>query len=203
MGCRRGAIATARPLSGTCRDVPFWFLDSQAPEDERLAGAFQETYQQRRVKLFHHLAQHSTNVLITANRTAAIGPLDVAGQYGIRLISSAEFLHSHVNHAGEETGEATMQQVLERAAAHATEVKEHDQLLAYLVFDEPHPQVSAKIQQVCDIFQSTDPHHPAIYTHSHMPLDETRRPTQWRLLQSRDVILSDCYSIAKRSGRDP
>ena len=98
---------------------PFGFWYSQAPMDEDLAGAFQESYEVRREKLFHHLARHFTNVLITANRVADAKPLDVAGRYGIRIISSAEFLHSHINHAGEVTGGATMEQVLEQAAASA------------------------------------------------------------------------------------
>ena len=182
---------------------PFGFWYSQAPMDEDLAGAFQESYEVRREKLFHHLARHFTNVLITANRVADAKPLDVAGRYGIRIISSAEFLHSHINHAGEVTGGATMEQVLEQAAAHAVQVKTHPQLLAYLVFDEPRPAAAPKIQQVSDVFFQNDPLHPAIYTHSDMPLDALRKPAEWRLLQSRDVILSDCYSIAARSGRDP
>jgi len=32
---------------------PFGFWYTQAPMDEQLAGAFQETYQERRGKLFH------------------------------------------------------------------------------------------------------------------------------------------------------
>ena len=202
-------IPAAEPLRALQRypvlaeTFPFGFWYAQAPMDEQLAGALLEMYPQRREKLFHHLARHYTNAVITSNRVARTESLDAAGRYGIRIVSLAQFLHNHVNHAGELTGNATMEQVLQRAAAHASEVKGHDQLLAYLVFDEPRSQVSAKIQQVSDMFQKIDPRHPAIYTHSDMPLDETQRAAQWRLLQSRDVILSDCYSIAARSGRDP
>ena len=65
-------VAAAEPLRPLvhypvlAETFPFGFWYAQAPLDERLAGAFQETYQQRRVKLFHHLAQHSTNVLNAA-----------------------------------------------------------------------------------------------------------------------------------------
>jgi len=181
---------------------PFGFWYTQAPMDEQLAGAFQETYQERRGKLFHHLARHYTNALITANRVANTESLDVAGAYGIQLISSAEFLHGHMNHAGEVTGNSTMQQVLQQAAEHASQVKSHPQLLAYLVFDEPRPAAAGKIQRVSDRFFESDPGHPAIYTHSDVPLDPVKRPAQWKLLQTRDVILSDCYSITAQIGRD-
>ncbi|MEE3373336.1 MAG: hypothetical protein VX346_28630 [Planctomycetota bacterium] len=182
---------------------PFGFWYAQAPMDEDLSGAFQETYRQRRGKLFHHLARHYTNALITANRIATIESLDAAGEYGIGLISPAEFLHGHINHAGELTGEVTMEQVLQQAVAHASQVKSHPQLLAYLVFDEPRAAAAAKIQRLSDVFFESDSSHPAIYTHADMPLDAARKPAEWKLLQSRDVILSDCYSITARSGRDP
>ena len=210
--CLAGEVAAAvatEPLRALERfpvlaeTFPFGFWYAQAPMDEQLAGAFQETYGERREKLFHHLARHYTNTLITANRIATTESLDAAGKYGIKLISAAEFLHGHINHAGEVTGDATMQQVLQQAAEHARQVKSHPQLLAYLVFDEPRAAAASKIEQVSAAFFAADSLHPAIYTHSDMPLDALRKPTQWKLLQSRDVILSDCYSIAAQSGRDP
>jgi hypothetical protein len=181
---------------------PYGFWYAQAPMDETLTGQFRETYEQRRAKLFHHLARHHINTLITANRLARPEALDAAGQHDMRLISSAEFLHSHVNHAGELTGEATMEQVKQRASDHARKTKDDPHLLAYLVFDEPRAKVAPKIRQVLDVFRKADPNHPAIYTHSDMPLDRSRTDG-WRMLQSQDVLLSDCYSIAARSGRDP
>ena len=204
-----GAAVAAEPLPALERfpaltdTFPFGFWYTQAPMDEQLAGAFQETYQERRGKLFHHLARHYTNALITANRVANTESLDVAGEYGIKLISSAEFLHGHINHAGEVTGNATMQQVLQQAAEHASQVKSHPQLLAYLVFDEPRAAAAGKIQRVSERFFQSDPRHPGIYTHSDVPLDPVKKPAQWKLLQTRDVILSDCYSITAQSGRDP
>ncbi|MDP7017939.1 MAG: hypothetical protein QGG36_19190 [Pirellulaceae bacterium] len=182
---------------------PYGFWYSQAPMDEQLAGEFREpTFESRRGKLFHHLARNHTNVLITANRVANEESLAAAGKFGIRLISSAEFLHSHVNHAGEVTGSLTMEQVKANAAAHALAVKDNPHLLAYLVFDEPRPKVAPKIQQVIAEFRRNDPQHPAIFTQSNMPLDPTQA-AEWRLIASQDVLLSDCYSIAARSGRDP
>ena len=204
-----GAAVATEPLRalqrypGLSQAFPFGFWYAQAPMDEDLAGAFQETYRQRRGKLFHHLARHYTNTLITANRIATIASLDAAGEYGIGLISPAEFLHGHINHAGELTGEVTMERVLQQAAAHASQVKSHPHLLGYLVFDEPRAAAAAKIQQVSDAFFESDSTHPAIYTHADLPLDAVRKPAEWKLLQSRDVILSDCYSITARSGRDP
>ena len=100
-----GAAVATEPLPALERfpaladTFPFGFWYTQAPMDAQLAGAFQETYQERRGKLFHHLARHYTNALITAHPAANTESLDVAGQYGIKLISSAEFLHGHINHA--------------------------------------------------------------------------------------------------------
>jgi len=181
---------------------PFGFWYAQAPMDETLAGEFREPYPARQEKLFHHLARHHVNALVTANRAATPQSLQVAGKFGMRVISSAEMLHGHVNHAGELTGQTSMQQVLDQARKHAQQTGPQPHLLAYLVFDEPRPQVAPKIQQVLDVMRAADPRHPAIYTHSDMPLDK-RRVAEWNMLQSQDVLLSDCYSIAARNGRDP
>ncbi len=183
---------------------PYGFWHGQAPHDERLAGEFREpSYAARREKLFHHLARHHVNAIVTANRLARPESLAAAGKYGIGQISCAGNLHSHVTHSGKLTGELTMEQVLEQVSDHARTVRDLPHLLAYLVYDEPRAAVAPKIQQVLDAVRLADPNHPAIYTHSDMPLDRQNDPIEWRMLESQDVLLSDCYAIAARSGRDP
>ena len=189
---------------------PYGFWSSGQPVDQKLSGEFHEPYKARRHKLFHHLARQHVNAVfddvVRAGRCFSCGPgeiLDAAGKYGIDLLSFIQHLHGHVTHSGELTGELTMEQVLEQVSDHARTVKDCPHLLAFLVYDEPHPAVAPKIQQVLDAVRLADPNHPAIYTHAAMPLDKQNRPVEWRMLESQDVLLSDCYAIAARSGRDP
>jgi len=86
---------------------------------------------------------------------------------------------------------------------HAGTVKDCPHLLGYLVYDEPRAAVAPKIQQVLDAVRRADPNHPVIYTQSDVPLDRLGEPAEWRMIQNHDVLLSDCYGIAARSGRDP
>ncbi len=104
---------------------------------------------------------------------------------------------------GQVTGNSAMQQVLQLAAGHASQVKSHLQLLAYLVFDEPRAAAAGKIQRVSDRFFESDSGQPAIYTHSDVPLDPLKQKAQGKFLQTRDVSLSDCYRVTAQSGRDP
>lgn len=83
------------------------------------------------------------NAVHTANRLARPEALNIAQDYGLRIITAAGFLHSHVKQSGELTGESTMEQVLEGVLDHAGAVKDHPHLLAYLVYDEPRPLLPA------------------------------------------------------------
>ena len=189
---------------------PFGFWSTHQAKDQRLAGKLREPYEARRQKLFHYLARHHVNAIFDdvarAARQFSCGSeeiLDVAGRHGIGLIASAQHLHAHVNQLGELTGELTMDQVLEGVSSTARAVRDRPHVLAHLVYDEPRPAVAPKIQRVLNAVQQVDPDHPAIYTHSDMPLDRQHRPVEWRMLEAQDVLLSDCYAIAARSGRDP
>ena len=184
----------------------YGFWHPQAPYDARLAGEFREpSYATRRDKLLHHFARHHVNIVITANSPATADSLAAAGRYGIGQVSSAGFLHSYVNAAGELTGETTIEQELRNLADHVATVRDHPHLVGYLVFDEPRPVVAPWIRQFTAAARRADPQHPPIYTQSEvsLPLDRLKHPAEWQLIQEQDVLLSDCYALAAHSGRDP
>ena len=213
------AALTAAPLQAVSPDEPiralqrnphladffaYGFWHGQAPHDERLAGEFHEpTYESRRHKVLHHFARNHINIYVTANRMATEESLAAAGKYGIRQISSAQFLLGHVKHSGDLQGDLTMEQVLQQIRKHVESVKDSPHLLGCLLYDEPGAKVAPFIRQVADAVRPADSKHPPIYTHSETPLDRLGHPYEWELVRSQDILLSDSYTITTRSGRDP
>lgn len=184
---------------------PFGFWYADAPHSEQLAAGLGETHEVRQEKILHDLSRHYVNALFPANRALTPAYLDMAGRFGIRAATMPLLLYRHIDHA-RRPGEQDLEWVKTAWSAHATQLRDHPALLAYHVFDEPHPTLSPKIQEITAALAKLDPLHPALYTHQNLPLDRDNpawgRP-EWDLLSSLDVVLSDLYSIDPAWGRDP
>ena len=181
----------------------FWMADGGIAN--KLAEALGEPYEARREKIMHDLSRHHVNALIPACRVVGPGYLNAAQRFGIRCATMPLYLYRHVDNAGN-LKDKDLQWVKDQWSGHARQIKDHPALLAYHVFDEPHPTVSPKIQQITDLLTQVDPLHPAIYTHQNLPLDRDNPSwgaPEWSLLDSLNVVCSDMYSIGPEWGRDP
>ena len=181
----------------------FWFAD--APHARDLAAELGEPWEVRQEKTFYDLSRHNVNAVIPANQ--AVGPpyLERVRKYGLRAATMPLFLYHHTDNRGNLKGE-DLERVKAMWSDHAGHLKDHPALLAYHVFDEPHPTISPKIQGITDALARVDPAHPAIYTHQNLPLNRDNADwgrVEWALLDSLDVHLSDLYSIEPAFGRDP
>lgn len=207
-----GAQPASRPASGKIQalerspwlaDVfPYGFWLADAPHLEELAKDFGEPYAVRRGKLFHDLARHHINAIFPANRAAVPSYLGAAHRYGLRAATMPLFLYQHVDNAGKLRAK-DLDWVKAQWPAHAVQIRDHPALLAYHVFDEPHPTVAPKIREITDLLQKTDPGHPVVFTHQNVPLGNAGWQDEWRLLESLPVLLSDMYSVQAYRGRDP
>jgi hypothetical protein len=198
-------IAALQRYPGLRDYFPFGFWYADAPHSEALAAGLGESHEVRQEKILHDLARHYVNAIIPANRAATRAYLDMAGRFGIRAATSPLFLYHHMDNAGN-LREKDLDWVKAAWSGHAAQLRDHPALLAYHVFDEPHPTLSPKIQQVTALLAEVDPRHPAIYTQQNLPLNRDAPGwgrVEWELLDSLDVVLSDLYSIAPAWGRDP
>ena len=181
----------------------FWFAD--APHGRDLAVELGEPWEVRQEKTFHDLSRHNVNAVIPANQTVLPPYLERVRKYGLRAATMPLFLYHHMDSRGNLKGE-DLERVKAMWSDHAGHLKDHPALLAYHVFDEPHPTISPKIQGITDTLARADPAHPAIYTHQNLPLNRDNADwgrAEWALLDSLDVHLSDLYSIEPAFGRDP
>jgi hypothetical protein len=200
-----GPIAALERYPGLNDYFPFGFWYADAPHSDELAAGLGESHEVRQEKNLHDFARHYMNALIPANRAVTREYLDRVGRYGIRAATEPGFLYRHMDNNGS-LRDKDLDWVKAAWSGHAAQLRDHPALLAYHVFDEPHPTLSPKIQQITSLLAEADRLHPAIYTQQNLPLNRDAPGwgrVEWDLLSSLRVVLSDMYSIGPAWGRDP
>jgi hypothetical protein len=162
--------------------------------------AMKVPYDLRVEKIMQDLSRHYINTNIASNRVVTREYLDTMAHYGQRCVSPQNFLmHAQVDKTTNLDVEK-VKQVEAQWAGHIAPIKDHPALLAWHVSDEPEPDFSPTIQKLVRFIKQKDSAHPVIYTHTNLPLGSW--PSETNLLESLDVILSDCYSLNEAFGYD-
>jgi hypothetical protein len=183
----------------------FWFPDACACVS--YCRAMNEDYGLRLGKILQDFSRHYINTVLPSNREVTLDYLNTMTYYGQRCIAPRNLLIHALplkNGAPDRRANLDAKQLKEvetQWAEHIAKVKDHPALLAWHVFDEPHPDLSPTIHKLVQFMEKEDPAHPVLYTHQNLPLGSW--PSEWDLLKSLDVNLSDCYSLPEDFGVDP
>lgn len=164
------------------------------------ASILNDTWGGRREKLYHQLARWYINTVIPSNSRLSPADYAMAQNYGLKVIHFNNMLYIVPNNELISGVSDKMDDVKKSWAAEVDKVKNLPNLLAYQVYDEPHPEVCTSIALMSDYVRSLDKK-PVLFTTQNMPVGGSR--AEWTALAKCHVILSDQYNVSQAFGRNP
>lgn len=167
----------------------------------KISKYMNEPYALRREKLFHQFARWNINTIVPSNAKYRNDDYAKAREYGLKVIHACNILHG-ISEADRTSGaEEPLKMVKDIWNEEVRLVRNNENLLAYHVYDEPHPLYCKSIAIMMDYIQSLDPSKPIIFTQQNMPVGSF--VPEWEALSKCKVIFSDQYNVSAAFGRNP